>query len=137
MKYLVTSFIVGALFCQSALADIAVIVHPSNTAEVSQDDVVRLFLGKKNKFSNGAAAVPIYLAQGHDAREEFNQKVLNKSSSQLKAYWSKLIFTGKGTPPDALGSIEDVIAKVSAEPDAIAYIDAAKATSAVKVVLTY
>lgn len=50
MKYLVTSFIVGALFCQSALADIAVIVHPSNTAEVSQDDVVRLFLGKEKNF---------------------------------------------------------------------------------------
>ena len=81
--------------------------------------------------------MPIYLAQGHDARGEFNKKALGKSSSQLKAYWSKLIFTGKGTPPDALGSVEDVIAKVAADPSAIAYIDAGSVTDAVKVVKNY
>lgn len=137
MKKQITGFVFGLMIGAPCFAEVAVIVHPSNTAQISDDDVARLFLGKKNKFSDGSKAVPIYLAQGHEAREEFNQKALRKSSSQLKAYWSKLIFTGKGTPPDALGSVEAVIAKVSSEPDAIAYIDASKVTDAVKVVLTY
>ena len=137
MKKQIAGLLFGMLVGGPCFAEIAVIVHPSNAAQISEDDVMRLFLGKKNKFSDGSKAVPIYLAQGHDAREEFNQKALRKSSSQLKAYWSKLIFTGKGAPPDALGSIEDVIAKVSSEPDTIAYIEASKATDAVKVVLTY
>ena len=81
--------------------------------------------------------MPIYLAAGHNAREEFNKKALGKSSSQLKAYWSKLIFTGKGTPPDAIGNVEDVIAKVASDPSAIAYIDAGSVTGTVKVVQTY
>ncbi|HEY7771626.1 MAG TPA: phosphate ABC transporter substrate-binding protein, partial [Marinagarivorans sp.] len=89
------------------------------------------------RFADGSKAVPFYLAQGHDAREEFNQKALGKSSSQLKAYWSKLIFTGKGTPPDALGSVKDVIAKVASDPEAIAYIDAASVTDKVRVVQSY
>ncbi len=119
------------------VAEIAVIVHPSNASAVSEDDVSRLFLGKKTAFEDGSKATPFYLAQGHDAVEEFNKKALGKSSSQLKAYWSKLIFTGKGTPPDALGNIEDVLARVASDPSAIAYIDAAKATGKVKVVVTY
>ena len=137
MKRILLSAVLGLTIGMPALADVVVIVHPSNAASVSEDDIGRLFLGKKNKFSDGAKAMPIYLAQGHDAREEFNKKALGKSSSQLKAYWSKLIFTGKGTPPDALGSVEDVIAKVSADPSAIAYIDAGSVTDAVKVVKNY
>lgn len=137
MKTQIASLLLGLFIVTPCVADIAVIVHPSNVAQIGEDDVTRLFLGKKNKYSDGSKAVPIYLAQGHDAREEFNQKALRKSSSQLKAYWSKLIFTGKGTPPDALGSVDDVIAKVSSDPEAIAYIEASKATDAVKVVLTY
>ena len=119
------------------LAEIAVVVHPSNMTAVTEDDVSRLFLGKKSSFENGDKATPFYLAQGHEAVEEFNKKALGKSSSQLKAYWSKLIFTGKGTPPDALGNIEDVLARVASDPTAIAYVDAAKVTSKVKVALTY
>lgn len=119
------------------VADIAIIVNPANTSAVTEDDVSRLFLGKKASFANGDKATPFYLAQGHDAVEEFNKLALAKSSSQLKAYWSKLIFTGKGTPPDALGSIDDVIAKVASDPTAIAYIDASKVTAKVKVALTY
>ncbi|MDZ7923856.1 MAG: phosphate ABC transporter substrate-binding protein [Marinagarivorans sp.] len=95
------------------------------------------FFRKKTAFEDGSKATPFYLAQGHDAVEEFNKKALGKSSSQLKAYWSKLIFTGKGTPPDALGNIDDVLARVASDPSAIAYIDAAKATKNVKVVVTY
>lgn len=137
MKTLLLSALLGMTLSASAFADIVVIVNPANTSEVSADDVGRLFLGKKNKFADGSKAVPFYLAQGHEAREEFNKKALGKSSSQLKAYWSKLIFTGKGTPPDALGSVDDVIAKVASDPEAIAYIDAASVNDKVRVVQSY
>lgn len=133
---LIASFISLAVAAPS-FAEIVVIVNPANTANISEDDIGRLFLGKKSKFSDGSKAMPIYLAQGHAARDAFNKKALGKSSSQLKAYWSKLIFTGKGTPPDALGSVNDVIAKVSSEPSAIAYINAAAVNDSVKVVSTY
>ena len=137
MKNVLLALAIGMAASVSAFADVVVIVNPSNTAEITKDDVTRLFLGKKSKFSSGKKAVPIYLATGHSARDKFNKKALGKSSSQLKAYWSKLIFTGKGTPPDALGSVEDVIKMVAGEAGAIAYIDADKVTDEVKVVVTY
>ena len=137
MKKLLLAAVLGLGFSAPAFAEVAVIVNPSNSAAISKDDVGRLFLGKKSKFSDGSKAKPFYLAQGHSARDEFNKKALGKSSSQIKAYWSKLIFTGKGTPPDALGSIEAVLKRVAEEPGAIAYVDAASVDDTVKVVMTY
>lgn len=137
MKKILIMSILSFTLSTPAFAEVVVIVNPANTAEISKADISRLFLGKKSKYSDNSKATPIYLAQGHAARDEFNKKALGKSSSQIKAYWSKLIFTGKGTPPDALGNIADVIAKVSSDPEAIAYIDAASANGSVKVVASY
>lgn len=120
-----------------ACADIAIIVNLENSASISEGDIERIFLGKKSKLSTGTKVTPYYLAQGHTARDEFNKKVLHKSSSQIKAYWSKLIFTGKGTPPDALGSIEAVMNRVAKEPNAIAYIDSKSVNDKVKVIATF
>lgn len=137
MKKLLLAAILSVGMSAPAFADVVVIVNTENSASLSKTDIKRMFLGKKNKFANGTKVKPYYLAQGHAARDEFNKKVLGKSSSQIKAYWSKLIFTGKGTPPDALGDVSAVIKQVASEPGAIAYIEADAVTDAIKVIATY
>ncbi len=117
-----------------AAAEVAVIVHPSNSASLDQAEITRLFTGRGATFSSGAKATPLNLADGVPARAEFDSKVLGKSSSQMKAYWSKLVFTGKGTPPKELASAADVKAAVAADASAIGYIDAASVDATVKVV---
>ena len=81
-------------------AEVAVIVHPASGIEsLTEDDIARLFLGKSKSFPGGAQAVPINQNEGSAAREKFNEAVCKKNASQYKAYWSQLVFTGKGTPP--------------------------------------
>ncbi|MFC6440923.1 phosphate ABC transporter substrate-binding protein [Bowmanella sp. JS7-9] len=121
------------LFSASVLAEIAIIVHPSNGDTITQDDISKLFLGKDKSFPGGAPAVPIN--QGGAIGDEFNEKALNKSSTQMKAYWSKLVFTGKGTPPKDAASDEEAKALVAGNPNLIGYIDASKVDGSVKVVL--
>ena len=139
MKLLKTSLCITILSLASAFAqaEVAIVVHPSNTSEVAKTSLSRIFLGKAKNFSAGGKAVPITPSASSPATSEFNSKVLKKSSSQLKSYWSKLVFTGKGTPPKALSSDAEVISFVSSNPNAIGYIDAASVTSAVKVVGKY
>lgn len=115
-------------------AEVAVVVHPSNAATLDQAEISRLFTGRGATFNNGSKATPLNLAEGAPARAEFDSKVLGKSSSQMKAYWSKLVFTGKGTPPKELASDADVKAAVAADASAIGYIDAAAVDASVKVV---
>ena len=131
----VTVFVL--LVSSQSFAEVAVIVNPANNSAISEKDIKRIFLGKSKSFSDGKKITPYYLASGHKPRDEFNKKVLRKSESQLKAYWSKLIFTGKGTPPDALGSVEALIAAVAEDPSAIGYIDASSVDDKVKVIKKY
>jgi ABC-type phosphate transport system substrate-binding protein len=122
----------------STYAETAIIVSKSN-ANTSMDSstVSRIYLGKLSKFSNGEPAVPVDQSEGSATRDAFNGSVLGKSSSQLKAYWSRLIFTGKGTPPKEVGDDAAVKKLVAANPNMIGYIDSAAVDDTVKVVLTF
>jgi len=117
----------------SVLADIAVVVNAANGNTLDDNDISRVFLGKMKKFDNGASLELINLTADNAAREEFEQKVLGKSSSQVKAYWSKLIFSGKGNPPKELRSDAEVLKYVAANPNAIGYVDAVSIDASVKV----
>lgn len=123
-----------SLFSHTSTAEIAVIVHPSNSAELDAKAVKKLFLGKSKSFPNGEHAT-LYI-HGGDSGKEFNKKVLKKSSSQFKAYWSKLAFSGKATPPKKVGSDEEAKKVVSTDTEAIAYIDAGAVDDTIKVLFT-
>ncbi len=127
--------IAASLLISVAQADVVVVVHPSNSQNLSADDIQRLFLGKLKSFPGGGEANPVNLREGQPAREQFNQQFLNKSESQLKAYWSQLVFTGKGTPPKELDNDDAVKAHVANNPSGIGYIDASNVDGSVKVVL--
>ena len=116
-------------------AGVAVIVHPSNANSIGEEDVQRLFLGKSKSFSGGGDALPIN-SKETGSRDQFNQNLLGKNESQVKAYWSQLVFTGKGTPPKELDSDDAVKAFVAANPNAIGYIDASKVDATVKAIIT-
>jgi ABC-type phosphate transport system substrate-binding protein len=138
MKTLIRSLIaVGLAVCISgANAEVAVIVHPSSAVEsLTEDDVARLFLGKAKSFPNGTQAIPINQNEGSAVRDKFNEAVCKKNASQYKAYWSQLVFTGKGTPPKDGGDDAAVKAQVAATPNAISYVDASAVDASVKVVL--
>lgn len=125
-----------SLCSMSVFADVAVIVNPSNASTVDADTIKKIYLGKSKSFSNGDKVNPIN-QDGTSVADEFNDKVVGKSSSQLNAYWSKLVFTGKGTPPEKLTTDQAVIDFVAANNDAIGYVDSAKVTDKVKVIATF
>lgn len=120
----------------SVQADIALIVHPGNNATLTDSDIKALFLGKQRSFNDGKQAIPLVVVEAEASRSEFNNKVLSKTDAQLKAYWSKLTFTGKGTPPKEVSS-DEMLQLVSDNPATIGFIDALKVNAAVKVVATY
>ena len=131
MKKLATLLLAGT-FSFNALA-VTVIVHPSNGDALDQAAISRIFLGKAKSFPSGGAAVPI---TQEAAADEFNEKVLNKSASQLKAYWSKLVFTGKGTPPKEVSTDAEMIALIASNPNMIGFIQG-EADGSVKTVATF
>lgn len=125
------------LLANYAIAEIVVVTHPDNTSKFSQSVIKKIFLGKTKTFSNGRLCILLSPGPDDSARTAFNKEVLNKSSNQVHAYWSKMFFTGKGTPPQEMDSYKDIISAIEKNTDAISYIDASAVTSAVKVVATF
>lgn len=121
----------------SVFAGVEVIVHPSNANAIDADEIKKIFTGKAKSFADGSKALPITLADGNPVTDEFNEKVLNKSSSQLKAYWSKLVFTGKGTPPKEASNDAEVISLVANNPNLIGFVKQGSADASVKVVQSF
>lgn len=131
-----TAALLTFLVSTSVFAEIVVIVHPSNASDLDKNIVKKIYLGKTKSFSNGKKVQPFDLQNGSDTRNSFLQALLSKSGSQYKAYWSKLLFTGKGKPPAEKSSEEDIVNEVAGNPSAIGYIDSSKVTDAVKVIAT-
>lgn len=132
-----TLLVVGSLLLPVAVdAAIAVVVHPSNQTSMTQEDLARLYTGKLSAFTDGSSAVPVNLADSVPLRSEFDQKALGRSSSQVKAFWSKLVFTGKGTPPKEVASDSEVLTLVANNPNIIGYVSATAVSDKVKVLFT-
>lgn len=129
------SILLISLCSGMANAEISVIVSTNNpNSSIEQAIVAKIFLGKTKSFPDGSQAVPVDQSDGSPTRKSFNSAVLGKSASQLKSYWSRLIFTGKGTPPQQSGNDIEVKNLVSNNPNIIGYIDSSAVDDSVKVV---
>ena len=60
--------------------------------------------------------------------------MVGKSLSQVNAYWARLLFTGRASPPRSLPSPAAILQSVRENKDAIAYIDSRDLDQSVKVV---
>lgn len=120
-----------------AIAETAVIVHPSNADALGKNDISKIFLGKSKKFPSGASVMPVNLDDSDATRVVFDTTILKKDAGQLKAYWAKLVFTGKASPPKKVSSAAEAKSLVAANPNTIAYIPADQVDDSVKAVFTF
>lgn len=120
----------------TANAGVVVIVSADSTIEqLNKGDVSDIFLAKKSAFPNGASAVPVDQVENSADRESFHEMVTGMSGRQLKSYWSKLVFSGKGEPPKEVSDAE-IVSEVAADPSKIGYVDSSRVTDSVRVVYT-
>jgi ABC-type phosphate transport system substrate-binding protein len=125
-----------SLCANAAAADVVAVVSAKNPATtLSKNQVMDIFLGKASRFPDGSQAVPIDQAEGSAVRDEFYLTFAGKVPSQLKAYWSKVIFTGRGEPPKELANSVDVKKRLIKDPNAIGYIERSVVDASVKIVL--
>jgi ABC-type phosphate transport system substrate-binding protein len=114
---------------------VAVVSSKSPVTMLSKNQVADIFLGKTARFPDGRQVVPIDQAEGTIARAEFYTQFTGKSAAQIKAHWSKIIFTGRGQPPRAVANGSEIKALLAGNPNAIGYIERTIADDTVTVLL--
>jgi ABC-type phosphate transport system substrate-binding protein len=117
-------------------AELVVIVSARNPAPALRgDQVAAIFLGQAGRFPDGAEAVAVDQPLGSPLRDEFYLRVAGKTPALLKAWWSKMVFTGRGQPPRELPDSAAVRRQVADNPSMIGYIDRSALDASVRPVL--
>ena len=118
-----------------ALAEdvVAVVSTRSPVTALSANQVADIFLGRSTRFPDGTHAVPIDQNEDSPVRDRFYAQFTGKSAAQVKAHWSKIIFTGRGQPPRQASSGAELKKMIADNPQAIGYIDPKLVDSSVRV----
>jgi len=120
-------------FPRAGHAQIAVVVHPSNTIEgLSLDKLRRLFLGQARTFPAGGHA---RLGVLSSSAETFDRAALGLQPDIVRSRWMAMIFRGEATTiPAELTTADDVKRFVRDHPDAIAILPVAQLDASVKAI---
>ena len=125
------------MLSQNTFAGVAVIVNASNVDAIDGNLIKKIYLGKEKTFPSGEKVTVYTLPSSEADTEYFRDKALSKSNSQFKSYWSKIAFTGKGTPPTEVASNAEMINAIKSDPSSIGFINSNAVTGDVKVVATF
>jgi ABC-type phosphate transport system substrate-binding protein len=118
----------------ATLADVVAVVSSGSPATtLSRNQVADIFLGKLSRLPNGEEVHPIDHAEGSAVRDEFYATFAGKSAAQLKAHWAKIIFTGRGHPPETVSNSIEVKKLLARHPQAIGYIEKSAVDGSVRV----
>ena len=116
-------------------AQLVVVVNArSGVAAMSRNEVVNVFFGRTRQFFNGLEAQPVDMVDSHPDRARFYSGLVGKDLSEVNAYWSRQVFSGRQQPPLKVATPEDVLKQVVSQPGGIGFIELSKADARVRVV---
>lgn len=134
MKTLPLALILLLLLAGLAAAqEVVVVAHPDLAVDdVDEATLRRIFLGKKTRWGDGTPVVPVMLKEGR-AHAWFVEERLGRTVPKFVTYWKQAVFTGRGVPPRAFDSEDELLFYVSRTPGAVGYARRAGAADGVKV----
>jgi hypothetical protein len=140
MKRTTSILLIGllTLAAQQAPAELVVVASPKSGVEhLSKQEVIFLFMGRWRLLPSGIQAAPIDQAIDSPERADFYRRLVNKEPSEIKAYWSRLVFSGGARPPYAMENREELLRLIGNNPGAIGYLDRSQVDSRLRIVFEF
>ncbi|ROQ19569.1 hypothetical protein EDC38_0153 [Marinimicrobium koreense] len=104
-------------------AEVVVVVpNESPIQELTSLQLSDIYLGRLTQLPGGEPVRPIDQTEQTPAHGEFYQQYLGRTPAQIRSHWSRLIFTGRGQPPKAVRSNDDMARELSRNPNTIGYM---------------
>ncbi len=118
------------------VAEMAVIVHPSNpVSAISRDDIRRIFMGRMRMYPGSSVGVEaVDLPESNALFARFYQAVSGVTPAKLKRQRASYLFSGKGRLPRVVADEAAMKALVASNPQAIGYIPREQVDASVRAV---
>jgi hypothetical protein len=118
----------------AAAETLVVVVNPASATEaLSRNEVINIFLGRFRQFPSGMSAQPIDQPVS-PIRAQFYRALVNKEPAEINAYWARLVFSGRTSPPIQTEHPEEVTNALHANAGGIAYLERSKVSNREKIV---
>ncbi|MCC1497635.1 hypothetical protein [Alcanivorax sp. 1008] len=118
------------LFAQAEL--VIVTNQDSPLSSLNQNEVKQLFSGQLRSLA-GKPVQPLDLPAKDPTREKFYLHIMGRTPEQMRAYWTRLIFTGQGKPPREVSSSHELKILLGSSAEYIGYIEEEALTSNMRV----
>jgi ABC-type phosphate transport system substrate-binding protein len=113
---------------------VAIVSTRSEIVSLTRSEVADIFLGRVGRLPGGGKVIPLDQPEGSAARDAFYARFAGRTAAQIKAHWSRIIFTGRGQPPAEVPSSQEARNRVAADANAIAYVERALVDDSVRIV---
>ena len=115
-----------ALCAGHASARLVLVVHPDSPIQkLSKPEVINIYMGRYSVIG-GSKVNAIDLSPSHEERAQFYRQLVNKTTAEMNAYWSRLIFSGKTEPPLQVQTTQQLIRMLKEDKNALGYLDSSQ-----------
>lgn len=125
---------IKASFAQAETPIVIVAGAGSAISELSKEQAEQLYLGRASTLRGGTPVSLADLPPG-PTRDRFYAKLTGKNPSQVRAHWSRMVFTGRALPPREVADAEQLRSLLAADPDLIGYLPTTAADDRLKILL--
>jgi hypothetical protein len=112
---------------------IAIANEKGAPAEIKMSELKSVLMGEKQRWSNGTKVVIALMKTSTPLGTLMSKKVYDMSGDEVKSFWLKISFAGKGDAPKFCNTVEELTSYVSENPGAIGILDKVSDTHDVKV----
>lgn len=137
MKISLLPFLTACLFSVTAHAEIVVIANvKSPLISLTREELGRIYLKRMKHVprANNLEVFPVRQSTTPGLEDAFYLHVTDKDKNQLRAYWARLLFTGKDKPPKDGRDDEGVKRLVAENEGTIGFIQASALSKQFKVI---
>lgn len=107
---LLLSLMTASVLAREYPMPLVLAVHQDNEiSSLDKKDVIDIYMGRYSTFPNGQIAKPVDFPTNSIERSTFYQALVGKTERKINAYWSRLLFSGRATPPLEASSKQAVI----------------------------
>ena len=119
------------------MAEVVVVVgKESPISSLSESQLRQLYLEGSGRIA-GSSLKALDLPEDSRARKDFYQAAVGKTPAQMKSYWARMIFTGRGAPPRMVSGTRAMQVMLENNPELIGYLPADQVSSGLKVLYRF
>ena len=114
---------------------LVVVTHPDNQIDITREELYRLYFGKRVTLQSDVKLTPVLNDGDEELLKHFSSQMLKRSSQQLRSYWARQLFTGKGKPPVRVKNAIDLKGLIAGNPQFIGYLWESDVDASVRILL--